>query len=45
MTAQRVLILCPDPGRMENLVRVPSLKGVHFSFLADWQGGSAALRK
>lgn len=45
MTTQRVLILCPDAGRMEGMVRIPSLRGVHFSFLTDWQGGSAALRK
>jgi len=45
MTAQRVLILAPDAKRMEDMVRVPSLKGVHFSILSDWNSGVEALRK
>ncbi len=45
MTARRVLILSPHANRMENTVRVPSLKGVHFSIISDWQGGAEALRK
>jgi hypothetical protein len=45
MTTQRVLILCPDAAGIEGMVKVPSLKGVHFSFLPDWQSGSTALRK
>lgn len=45
MTAQRVLILAPDAGSMEKMVRVPSLKGVHFSILSDWESGAEALRK
>jgi diguanylate cyclase (GGDEF)-like protein len=45
MTAQRVLILASDAKRMENIVRVPSLKGVHFSILSDWKSGTEALRK
>jgi diguanylate cyclase (GGDEF)-like protein len=45
MTAQRVLILASDAKRMEAMVRVPSLKGVHFSILCDWKRGAEALRK
>ena len=45
MTAQRVLILASDAKRMEDMVRVPSLKGVHFSILSDWKSGAEALRK
>jgi len=45
MTAQRVLILAPDAKRMEGMVRVPSLKGVHFSILSSWKSGADALRK
>ena len=45
MTAQRVLILASDARRMEDLVRVRSLKGVHFSVLSDWESGVDALRK
>ena len=45
MTAQRVLILASDAMRMEDMVRVPSLKGVHFSILSDWKRGADALRK
>ncbi len=45
MTAQRVLILASDAKRMESMVRVPSLKGVHFSILSDWNSGAEALRK
>jgi len=45
MTAQRVLILASDAKRMENMVRVPSMKGVHFSILSDWKSGAEALRK
>jgi len=45
MTTPRVLILCPDVRDIESAVKVPSLKGVHFSFLPDWQRGSEALRK
>jgi diguanylate cyclase (GGDEF)-like protein len=45
MTAPRVLILCPDAKGVGNTVKVPSLKGVHFSFLSDWKTGSEALRK
>ena len=45
MTAQRVLILSSDAKRMDDTVRVPSLKGVHFSILPDWQSGAEALRK
>jgi len=45
MTAQRVLILASDATRVEAMVRVPSLKGVHFSILSDWKSGAEALRK
>jgi diguanylate cyclase (GGDEF)-like protein len=45
MTAQRVLILASDAKRMEGMVRVSSLKGVHFSILSDWERGAEALRK
>jgi len=45
MTAQRVLILSSDARGMEETVRVPSLKGVHFSILSDWKSGVDALRK
>jgi diguanylate cyclase (GGDEF)-like protein len=45
MTAQRVLILASDAKRMEDMVRVPSMKGVHFSIFADWKNGAEALRK
>jgi hypothetical protein len=45
MTAQRVLILASDADRMEDMVRIPSLKGVHFSILSDWKSGKEALRK
>ncbi|MFA6149196.1 MAG: GGDEF domain-containing protein [bacterium] len=45
MTAQRVLILASDAKRIGNMVRVPSLKGVHFSILTDWKAGAEALRK
>ena len=45
MTAQRVLILASDAKRMEDMVRVSSLKGVHFSILSDWKSGAEALRK
>jgi len=45
MTAQRVLILAPDAKRIEEMVRVPSMKGVHFSILSDWKSGAEALRK
>jgi diguanylate cyclase (GGDEF)-like protein len=45
MTAQRVLIFASDAKRMEEMVRVPSLKGVHFSILSDWESGAEALRK
>jgi two-component system cell cycle response regulator len=45
MTAQRVLILASDAKRMEEMVRVPSMKGVHFSILSDWKSGTEALRK
>jgi diguanylate cyclase (GGDEF)-like protein len=45
MTAQRVLILASDAKRMEDMVRVPSMKGVHFSILSDWISGAEALRK
>ena len=45
MTTQRVLILCPESTGIESMVKVPSLKGVHFSVFPDWQSGSAALRK
>jgi len=45
MTTQRVLILASDAKRMEDMVRVPSLKGVHFSILSDWKSGAEALRK
>jgi hypothetical protein len=45
MTTQRVLILCQDATGIEGMVKVPSLRGVHFSFLPDWQSGSTALRK
>lgn len=45
MTAQRVLILSSDARRVGDTVRVPSLKGVHFSILPDWQSGTEALRK
>jgi two-component system cell cycle response regulator len=45
MTAQRVLILASDAKRIEEMVRVPSMKGVHFSILSDWKSGAEALRK
>ena len=45
MTAQRVLILASDAKRIEEMVRVPSMKGVHFSILSDWKSGADALRK
>lgn len=45
MTAQRVLILASDADRMAGMVRVPSMKGVHFSILSDWESGAEALRK
>ncbi len=45
MTAQRVLILASDAKRMAEMVRGPSLKGVHFSILPDWNSGANALRK
>jgi diguanylate cyclase (GGDEF)-like protein len=45
MTAQRVLILASDAERMADMVRVPSMKGVHFSILSDWKSGAEALRK
>jgi len=45
MTAQRVLILASDATRVEAMVRVPSLKGVHFSIFSDWKSGAEALRK
>ncbi len=45
MTAQRVLILASDAKRIEDMVRVPSVKGVHFSILSDWKSGAEALRK
>ena len=45
MTAQRVLILASDAMRIEEMVRVPSMKGVHFSILSDWKSGAEALRK
>jgi len=45
MTTPRVLILCPDSKGIGSAVKVPSLKGVHFSFLPDWQSGAEALRK
>jgi len=45
MTAQRVLILAPDAKSIEGMVRVPSLRGVHFSILSDWKSGAEALRK
>jgi two-component system cell cycle response regulator len=45
MSAQRVLILCNDAKNIEGITRVPSLKGVYFSVLTDWESASAALRK
>ena len=45
MTAQRVLILSSDATRIEEMVRVPSMKGVHFSILSDWKSGAEALHK
>ena len=45
MTAQRVLILASDAKRIGEMVRVPSMKGVHFSILSDWKSGVEALRK
>jgi diguanylate cyclase (GGDEF)-like protein len=45
MTAQRVLILSSDATRIEEMVRVPSMKGVHFSILSDWKSGAEALNK
>ena len=45
MTAQRVLILASDAKLMAAMVRVPSMKGVHFSILSDWKSGADALRK
>lgn len=45
MTAQRVLILASDAKRIEDMVRVPPMKGVHFSILSDWKSGAEALRK
>jgi len=45
MTAQRVLILASDAKNLESMVRVPSLKGVHFSILSEWKSGAEALRK
>ena len=45
MTAQRVLIFASDADRMAGMVRVPSMKGVHFSILSDWESGAEALRK
>ncbi|HEX9191202.1 MAG TPA: GGDEF domain-containing protein [Candidatus Deferrimicrobiaceae bacterium] len=45
MTTQRILILCPDSTGIEGMVKVPSLRGVHFSFLSDRQSGFTALRK
>jgi two-component system cell cycle response regulator len=45
MTAQRVLILASDAKRMEDMVRGPSMKGVHFSILSNWKIGAEALRK
>jgi len=45
VTTPRVLILCPEARDIESAVKVPSLKGVHFSFLSDWESGAEALRK
>jgi two-component system cell cycle response regulator len=45
MSTPRVLILCSDAKGVEDAIRVPSLKGVHFSIFTDWKAGSDALRK
>ncbi len=45
MSNLRVLILCNDAKSIEDAIRVPSLKGVHFSIFPDWETGAAALRK
>ena len=45
MTAQRVLILASDVKRMEEMVQVPPLKGVHFSIFSDWKSGAEALQR
>ena len=45
MTAQRVLILASDAKRVGEVVKVPSLKGVHLSLLSDWKSGAEALQR
>ncbi|MEW6719303.1 MAG: GGDEF domain-containing protein [Thermodesulfobacteriota bacterium] len=45
MSTQRVLILCHDVKNIEAILRVPTLKGVHFSVLPDWESAAAALRR
>ena len=45
MSTQRVLILCHDVKKIVSFVQTPSLKGVHFSILPDWESSAAALQK
>ncbi len=45
MSTQRVLILCHDVKKIVSFVQAPSLKGVHFSILPDWESSAAALKK
>lgn len=45
MSTPRVLILCSDRKRVEDAIRAPSLKGVHFSIRPDWESGANALAK
>ncbi|MGE5247103.1 MAG: diguanylate cyclase [Verrucomicrobiota bacterium] len=44
MSTPRVLILFSGAKTIEELIRVPSLKGVHVSVLEDWASGAEALR-
>jgi two-component system cell cycle response regulator len=44
MSTPRVLILCSGGKDLEDAIRAPSLKGVHFSVLPDWESGADALR-
>jgi len=45
MAKQRVLILSPDPKKVESALRDNSLAGIHFTVHSDWDKGVAALSK
>jgi len=36
MAKQRVLILSPDPGSIDRIVREPSLAGIHVTVYEEW---------